>query len=85
MPKKDNIIGTLIFLKGSEFDKKNKSAKTIINKQTKGFAVLSISTEILLVFYSTNNSSQTAREIIKTVFKKYNLPNENIFLLRRGL
>lgn len=86
IPKKKKIKGTLIFLEGSEFDKKNKSAKLMYKQANKnGFAVLSVSTEIPLDFYFTNNSSQIVHEIIEKVFKKHNLSNNNIFLLGAGL
>lgn len=86
IPKKDKIIGTIILLEGSEFDKKNKSSKLIYRQANKnGFAVLSVSTEIPLDFYFTDNSSQTSHEIIETAFKKHNLKNDNVFLLGTGL
>lgn len=86
VPETKETIGTLIFLEGSEFDKKNKSAKLIYKQANKkGFAVLSISTEIPLDFYFNDSSSQIAHEIIEPVFRKYNLPNKNIFLLGIGL
>jgi hypothetical protein len=86
VPKKEKIIGTLIFLEGSEFDKKNKSAKLIYKQANKnGFAVLSVSTEIPLDFYFTDNSSKTAHQIIETAFKEHNLPNNNVFLIGTGL
>ena len=86
IPNKEKIIGTLVFLEGSEFDKKNKSAKLIYEHANRDeFAVLSVSTEIPLDFYFMDNSSQTAHEIIKTAFKKHNLPNNNVFLMGTGL
>ncbi|MEP2057981.1 MAG: hypothetical protein ABJJ05_09255 [Maribacter litoralis] len=86
LPKKKQILGTLIFLEGSGFDKKNKSAKLVYKQANKkGFAILSVSTEIPLDFYFTDNSSQTAHQIIEKVFKEHNLPNYNIFLIGAGL
>jgi len=86
IPKKTKTIGTLIFLEGSEFDKKNKSARLLYKQANKkGFAVLSVSTEIPLDFYFTDNSSQTAHKIIEKVFKKHNLLKNNVFLLGAGL
>lgn len=86
IPKKNKIVGTLIFLEGSGFDKKNKSAKLMYKQANKnGFGVLSVSTEIPLDFYFTDNSSQIAHEIIEKAFKDNNLPNNNIFLVGAGL
>jgi len=68
IPEQKNIIGTLIFLEGSGFDKKNKSSKLIYEQANKnGFVVLSVSTEIPLDFYFTNNSSLISHEIIEKV------------------
>jgi hypothetical protein len=86
IPKKKKIKGTLIFLEGSEFDEKNKSARLLYKQANKkGFAVLSVSTEIPLDFFFTDNSIQIAHEIIEKVLKKHNLPNNNIFLIGAGL
>lgn len=86
MPEKTKITGTLIFLEGSGFDKKNKSAKLIYEQaNTNGFAVLSVSTEIPLDFYFTDQSGDEAHQIIEKAFKKHKLPNRNIFLLGVGL
>ena len=86
IPKKTKKIGTLIFLEGSEFDEKNKSAKLMYEQANKkGFAVLSVSTEVPLDFYFADNSSQTAHGIIQKVFKNHKLPYNNVFLLGAGL
>ena len=86
IPKKTKTIGILIFLEGSEFDNKNKSAKLMYEQANKkGFAVLSVSTEVPLDFYFTLNSSQSAHGTIQKVFEEYNLPNNNVFLIGAGL
>jgi len=86
IPKETKINGILIFLEGSGFDEKNKSAKLIYQQANKnGFAVLSVSTEIPLDFYFTDNSSQIAHAIIEKTFKKYNLPNNKVFLIGTGM
>lgn len=86
LPDKTKPKGTLVFLEGSKFDKKNKSAQLMYEQANKhGFAVLSVSTEIPLDFYFTNTSSQTAHEIIEKAFKEHKLPNKNIFFIGVGL
>lgn len=86
LPISSNINGTLIFLEGSQYDEKNKTAKLIYEEaNAKGFAVISVSTEIPLDFYFTDSSSKIAHEFIKQIFKQYHIPNKNIFLIGVGL
>ncbi len=86
LPENENIIGTLIFLEDSGFDKKNKSAKQVYEQANKnGLAVLSVSTETPLDFYFSEKSVLTSHIIIKNVLKKYNIPNKNIFFMGVGL
>lgn len=81
-----NISGVIIFLEDSGFDKKNKSAKQLYSQANKaGFAVLSVSTEIPLDFFFSDNSILDAHRTIKNAFDKNNLPNKNIFLIGAGL
>lgn len=86
LPESKNINGVIIFLEDSGFDKKNKSAKQIYNQANeKGFAVLSVSTEIPLDFYFSNTSILDVHTTIIKAFKKYNLPNKNVFFIGTGL
>ncbi|WP_297694695.1 hypothetical protein [uncultured Eudoraea sp.] len=81
-----NISGVIVFLEDSGFDQKNKSAKQIYSEaNSKGFAVLSVSTEIPLDFFFSEKSIADAHNTIKEVFKKHSLPNSNIFLVGVGL
>ena len=86
LPTSSNIKGTLIFLEGSQFDQKNKTAKLIYKEaNTRGFAVISVSTEIPLDFYFTNASCIIAHQLISQIFKQCHIPNDNIFLIGIGL
>lgn len=85
-PDKKEVKGVLIFLEGSEFDKKNNSAKQIYDvASSSGFAVLSVSTEIPLDFYFTRSSLLYADKMIKSIFNDHKLPNKNIFFLGASL
>ncbi len=86
LPEEKAIKGTLIFLEDSWWDKKNKSAKQMYNLASeRGFAVLSVSSEIPFDFYFLETSLLSAHKLIEEVFIKYNLPNENIFFLGASL
>ncbi|WP_347173891.1 hypothetical protein [Polaribacter uvawellassae] len=86
LPKGKNIKGVLIFLEDSGFDKKNKSAKQIYKQAiSNNFATLSVSSEIPFDFYFSKNSALHSHKIIKQVFEKYHLPNNNIFFIGVGL
>ncbi|MEW7289384.1 hypothetical protein [Aquimarina sp. 2304DJ70-9] len=86
LPKSNSIKGVLIFLEDSEYDKRNKSAKQMYNQASeKDFAVLSVSTEIPLDFYFSKSSIISAHKLIREIFNKHNLPNENIFFLGASL
>ena len=85
-PNNKDIKGVLIFLEDSKYDQKNKSSRQMYNQASeKDFAVLSVSTEIPLDFYFSNSSMISTHKIIRTVFEKYNLPNDNIFFLGASL
>ncbi len=86
LPEAKAIKGVLIFLEDSGYDKKNKSSKQMYNQASeKGFAVLSVSTEIPFDFYFSKSSMISTHKLIREVFNKYNLPNENIFFLGASL
>ncbi|RNC88501.1 MAG: hypothetical protein ED555_12745 [Allomuricauda sp.] len=86
LPQHKNINGVLIFLEGSKYDQKNKSAKQMYDQASeKGFAVLSVSTEIPLDFYFSKSSMLSTHTLIQNVFEKHGLPNENIFFLGASL
>ena len=86
LPENKEIKGVLIFLEDSKYDKKNKSSKQMyIQASEKDFAVLSVSTEIPLDFYFFKSSMISTHKLIKDVFDKYNLPNDNIFFLGASL
>lgn len=86
LPENKNIKGVLIFLEDSGYDKKNKNSKQIYTQASENsFAVLSVSTEIPFDFYFSKSSAHSSHKLIKQVFKKYNLPNKNIFFIGIGL
>ncbi|SEC25276.1 hypothetical protein SAMN04489761_2493 [Tenacibaculum sp. MAR_2009_124] len=86
LPKKKTVKGVLVFLEGSEYDKKNRSAKQLYNQaDINGFAVLSVSTEVPLDFYFDKSSMLSAEELIKEAFLKHKLPNRNVFFLGTSL
>lgn len=85
-PENKEIKGVLIFLEDSKNDKKNWSSKQMYTQASeKGFAVLSVSTEIPLDFYFSNASMISTHKLIREIFDKYNLPNDNIFFLGASL
>jgi hypothetical protein len=86
LPENKEIKGVLIFLEDSKYDKKNRSSKQMYTQASeKDFAVLSVSTEIPLDFYFSESSMISTHKLIKEVFDKYNLPNDNIFFLGASL
>lgn len=86
LPENKDIVGVLIFLEDSKYDKKNMSSKQIYKQASeKDFAVLSVSSKIPLDFYFSKSSMFSTHEIIQKVFKKHHLPNENIFFLGASL
>lgn len=86
LPESKSIKGVLIFLEDSKYDKKNNSAKQMYNVASKeGFAVLSVSTEIPLDFYFSKVSMLSTYKLIRKIFTKHDLPNENIFFLGASL
>jgi hypothetical protein len=86
IPKNKATKGVLIFLEDSGYDKKNKSSKLMYNQASeKGFAILSVSTEVPFDFYFSNSSMLSTHKLINKVFNEYNLPNENIFFLGASL
>ena len=86
LPENSEIKGVLIFLEDSKYDQKNRSSKQIYHQASKkGFAVLSVSTEIPLDFYFSKSSMNNTHNLIRKVFDKYHLPNDNIFFLGASL
>lgn len=86
LPDNNNPKGVLIFLEDSKYDKKNFSSKQMYSQASKhNFAVLSVSTETPLDFYFSKSSINYTHNLIQEVFKKHNLPNENIFFLGASL
>jgi hypothetical protein len=86
LPENKKIKGVLIFLEDSKYDKKNRSSKQIYTQASENdFAVLSVSTEIPLDFYFSKSSMISTHKLIREVFDKHNLPNENIFFLGASL
>ncbi|WP_276388941.1 hypothetical protein [Eudoraea chungangensis] len=86
LPEEKSLKGVLIFLEDSGFDQKNKNGKQLYKHASeKGFAVLSVSTEIPFDFYFSDQSSFSTTVQIQKAFSKYDLPNENIFFLGTGL
>jgi hypothetical protein len=86
LPEDKAIEGVLIFLEDSGYDKKNKSAKEIyVQASEKGFAVLSVSTEIPFDFYFSRTSILSTHYLIRKSFADNGLPNENIFFLGTSL
>ena len=86
LPENKDIKGVLLFFEDSKYDNKNKSAKQLYDlASVNSFAVLSVSSEIPLDFYFSKSSMLSAHKLIQNVFKKYNLPNKNIFFLGASL
>lgn len=86
LPEDKAVEGVLIFLEDSGYDKKNKNSQQIYNQASeKGFAVLSVSTEIPFDFYFSKASILSTHNLIRQAFTKHNLPNENIFFLGASL
>ncbi|NAS30767.1 hypothetical protein GTQ40_07270 [Flavobacteriaceae bacterium R38] len=86
LPENKEIKGVLIFLEDSKYDEKNRSSKQMYTQaMEKDFAVLSVSTEIPLDFYFSKSSMLSTHKLIREVFNKYNLPNDNIFFLGTSL
>lgn len=86
LPENKEIKGVLIFLEDSKYDKKNFSSKQMYSQASeKGFAVLSVSTEIPLDFYFSASSMISTHKLIQEAFDKHNLPNKNIFFLGASL
>lgn len=86
LPENKQINGVLIFLEDSKFDQKNRSSKQMYTQASKkNFAVLSVSSEIPLDFYFSKSSMISTDKIIREVFEKHNLPNDNIFFLGASL
>lgn len=65
LPENKEINGVLIFLEDSEYDKKNRSSKQMYSQASeRGFAILSVSSEIPLDFYFSESSMRTTHELI---------------------
>ena len=86
LPEEDEIMGVLIFLEDSKYDKKNQSSKQMYAQASeRSFAVLSVSTEIPLDFYFSKSSMISTHNLIREVFDKHRIPNDNIFFLGASL
>jgi len=86
LPEDKAVKGVLILLEDSGHDEKNKNSKQIyIQASEKGFAVLSVSTEIPFDFYFSDSSMLSTHSLIGEAFTKHDLPNENIFFLGASL
>ncbi len=86
LPTDKTVKGVLILLEDSGYDEKNRNAKQLYEHASeKGFAVLSVSTEIPFDFYFSEASMQTSHDILKEAFAKHKLPNEQVFFLGASL
>lgn len=86
LPENKEVVGVLILLEDSGYDEKNKSSSQLYSlASTRGFAVLSISSEIPFDFYFSESSLLSTYNIIQEVFVKHKLPNENVFFLGASL
>ncbi|MFK7973085.1 MAG: hypothetical protein AB8F95_22130 [Bacteroidia bacterium] len=86
LPEDGDVRGVLLFLEDSGYDKKNKHSKQLYAQASEHqLAVLSVSSEIPFDFYFDKSSALSSHAIIKQVFKKHNLPNQNIFFIGIGL
>lgn len=86
LPDEKPVQGVLLFLEDSGYDAKNGTSKQLYDlAATNGFAVLSVSSEIPFDFYFSTKSMKDTHELIEEVFKKYGLPNSNVFLLGPSL
>ena len=86
LPEKSiTTLGTIIMLEDNRMDLKDTSAKHYIHidreANTKGFAVLYVSTGIPVDLYFSSASMVYVDTLIKRVFNQYHLPDHNIFLL----
>jgi hypothetical protein len=79
---KENLKGMIIALDEGKFDPKDSTLLTFYQfANSKGFALLHISSGIPFDLYFKEKSLTEANEVIKTVVNKYQIPNKNIFLL----
>lgn len=86
MLPKQAIQGVLIFLEDSGYDQKNKHARQLYRVAAqRGFAVLSVSTEIPFDFYFSKSSALAAHGLIQRAFTQHGLPNRNVFFIGVGL
>lgn len=86
LPEGKAIKGVLLLLEDSGYDKKNKSARQLYTQASKkGFAVLSVSTEIPFDFYFSKSSMLSTHQLIQKAFVKHTLPNKNVFFLGASL
>ena len=86
LPDLEPIQGVLIFLEDSGYDKKNSNSEPLYSQASqKGFAILSVSTEIPFDFYFTDLSILSTHQFLEEVFVKYELPNDNVFFLGASL
>ena len=85
-PKEEAVKGVLVFLEDSGYDQKNKNAKQFYDQASdKGFAVLSVSTEIPFDFYFSSTSSRSTHRLIQQVFVEHSLPNDSVFFIGIGI
>jgi len=86
LPEDKAIQGVLIFLEDSSYDKKNENAKELyVLASEKGYAVLSVSSEIPFDFYFSQTSLISTNQLIQEAFTRYDLPNENVFFIGGSL
>lgn len=86
LPESDSIHGVLILLEDAKFDEQNKNAASLYPFANQAsFAVLSVSTEIPLDFYFSEQSMLHAHQHIEEAFTQYQLPNQQVFFLGASL
>jgi hypothetical protein len=76
------VNGVIISLEEDKFDLTSDSRQQIYQQATaKGFAVLYLSTGVPADFYFSQTTLSFVDTSLLAVFKKFNLPNQNIFFL----
>lgn len=87
MPESGVIQGVIISLDGSRFDLKTAPANQLIHPEAiaRGMAVIYVSTGNPVEFFFDRKVIDQVDAMLTIVFRQYNIPNNNIFLLGANL
>ncbi|MBV6653186.1 MAG: hypothetical protein KI786_05490 [Mameliella sp.] len=86
LPESKAVKGVIILFEDSRFDQKNRNAKQLYDHAAeKGFALLSVSTEIPLDFFFSEASMLSAHHLVHEAFITHRLPNKNVFFTGASL